>query len=136
MMINNKRGLTLIEVIVAVALVAVAALLMYSFFGQGFSLYTKGTESADEQMNLRQPMSDITNKVRVTKADNIAVSGGVLSVGSVDYSLKNGSILRGDAVIATAISTFDVSINSGMMSIRIVNEKGTALETSLSLLQP
>ncbi len=136
MMRRNKRGLTLIEVLVASALVAVAALLMYSFFGQGFSLYTKGSESADEQMNLRQAMSDITNKVRVTDKDDISVTGGVLTVGGVSYRLKDGNIQRGNAVIASAIDTFDVSINSGMMSIRIVNKKGTALETSLSLMQP
>lgn len=131
----NKRGFSLVELLVAVALVAVAALLMYSFFGQGFSLYSEETGSADEQMGLRQAMSEITNVVRVTSADDISVSNGVLNVGSRSYSLEDGCILRNGTDIADGISTFNASIDGGIIHLRIVSKQGTVLETSLSLLQ-
>jgi len=133
---KRNRGFTLIEVILVSALVVAAALLMYSFFGQGFSLYSAETASADEQMNLRQAMSDITNVVRITDPANISVSDGVLTVGTRKYKLENGCIMRNSATIADGVSVFDVSISNSILKIRIVNKKGTEIKTSLSLVQP
>jgi prepilin-type N-terminal cleavage/methylation domain-containing protein len=131
---NAKTGYTLIEVLLTVALVGVVALLMYSFFGQGFALYGVETASAEEQMNLRQAMSDITNVVRITDPDDISIADGVLTVGSRQYKLSDGSIQKNGAAIANGIEVFDVSRTSdGMLVIRIVNQNGTELKTSLSL---
>lgn len=136
-MIRRKSGFSLIEVIVVAALVAVAALLMYSFFGQGFSLYTVESDSADEQMNLRQVVSEITNNARVTDVANIKVNSGVLTVGSDAYKLQNKKIMRNGTAIATGIKTFSVTKNSdNILTILIVNTKETRLETSLSLVSP
>jgi prepilin-type N-terminal cleavage/methylation domain-containing protein len=133
---NRDGGFTLIEVLLACMLVAAAALLMYSFFGQGFSLYTLESESADEQMNLRQAMSDITNVVRVTDGAKISVSNNVLTVDDRTYKLSATKILRNGTAIASNISTFTVSKSNGLLSIKIVNDKGTAIETSLFVGQP
>jgi len=130
----GKTGYTLIEVLLAAALIAVVALLMYSFFGQGFALYGVETASAEEQINLRQAMSDITNIVRVTDPDDISVENGVLTVGSRQYKLSDGSIQKNGAAIAHGIAVFDVSrTGDGLLVIRIVNQNGTELKTSLSL---
>jgi len=130
----GKTGYTLIEVLLAAALIAVVALLMYSFFGQGFSLYGVETASAEEQINLRQAMSDITNAARITDPDDISVENGVLTVGSRKYKLADGSIQKNGAIIANGIAVFDVRRTSdGMLVIRIVNQNGTELKTSLSL---
>jgi hypothetical protein len=131
---NGKTGYALIQVLLAAALVAVVALLMYSFLGQGFALYGAETASAEEQINLRQAMSDITNAARLTDPDDISVENGVLTVGSRKYKLSGGSIQRDGAAIANGIAVFDVSRTSdGMLVIRIVNQNGTELKTSLSL---
>ena len=135
-MMTHKRnsGFTLIEVLLVAALVGVVALLMYSFLGQGLSLYGVETASADEQMNLRQAMSDITNIVRLTDSDDISVSNGVLTVGSRTYKLVNGSILKDEGAIANGISAFNVTKENGMLKLEIVNENGTEIKTSLSLI--
>ena len=130
---KRKRGFTLIEIIITLSIVVAVALLMYTFFGQGFSLYQKESESADEQMNLRQVMSDITNITRLTDASEISVSGGALTVGTNVYKLENGSVLRNGTAIAGDISIFSVNISENMLSIRLVNNQGTELSTSLSL---
>ncbi len=130
---NTNRGFTLIEVLLACALVAAAALLMYSFFGQGFSLYTLESESADEQASLRMVMSDITNIVRVTDTTKISVSNGVLTVDSRTYKLSGGKILRNGTAIASNISTFTVTKSTELLSIKIVSNKKSTIETSLSM---
>jgi prepilin-type N-terminal cleavage/methylation domain-containing protein len=133
MMTPKKNcGFTLIEVLLVAALVGVVALLMYSFLGQGFSLYGVETASAEEQMNLRQTMSDITNIVRLTDPDDISVSNGVLTVGSRTYKLSGNSILKDGSTIANGISVFSVSEEDGMLKIKIVNKNGTEIKTTLS----
>ena len=130
---NTNRGFTLIEVLLALTLVAAAAMLMYSFFGQGFSLYTRESESADEQASLRMAMSDITNIVRVTDTTKISVSNGALTVDSRTYKLSGGKILRNGTAIASNISTFTVAKSTELLSIKIVSNKGSTIETSLSM---
>ena len=132
---KRKRGFTLLETIITVALVAVVALLMYSFFGQGFRLYTIESESADEQMHLRQVMSDITNKARLTDPESISYESEVLNIGSDAYSLTGNEIVRNDTTIASGISEFNVSILNGILSVEVVNTSGTQLATSLSLVE-
>lgn len=129
-----SKGFTLVELLVVVALIAVAASLMYTFFGQGLSLYTAESESADEQANMRLVMSDITNRVRLNTADT-SCANNVLTVGDAVYRRSGQQILRNDGVIANGISTFNVTISNSMLDIRIENTAGKALETSLSLKQ-
>lgn len=133
---KHNSGFTLIEVLVVASLVAVVALLMYSFFGQGFSLYSVQSQSADEQMGLRQTLSEITNRARLADDGEVSVAAGVLTVGSDTYELLGGRILRNGSAIASDIAAFDIAIENGMLRVRIVSGKGTRLDTSLSLVQP
>ena len=123
----------MLEVIITVALVSVTALLMFMFFGQGFNLYTKQSNSADEQMNLRNVVSEITNKVRLTEPENIACESGVLTVYDDTYTLLGDEIIRNDTAIANGIAAFNVSIQNDILSIEVVNTSGTEIATSLSL---
>ncbi len=131
--LRRKKGFTLVELLVTIALIAVVASLMFTFFGQGLSLYTEETKSADEQMNLRQVLSDITNKVRLADASGISCTSDVLTVDGTTYRRNGQQILRDSAVIANGISAFTASISGGMLNISIQNTAGTLLETSLSL---
>lgn len=133
---KNNRGLTLIEVILACALLVAAGMLMYSFFGQGLSLFTKESESAKEQAELRLVMSDITNAARLTDATKISVLSGVLTVDSKVYKLTSGKILRNNTAIASNIKTFTVSKTADLLSIKIVSNTNKVIETSLSMVVP
>jgi prepilin-type N-terminal cleavage/methylation domain-containing protein len=130
---KSKKGLTLIEVLIVVALVGVASVLMYSFFGQGFSLYAMESESADEQTSLRQVLSDITNKARLTDSGDISVNAGTLTVGTCVYKLTGGKITRNGAAIASGIATFNTKKTSDLLEIGLVSTSGKSISTSVSL---
>ncbi len=130
---TNKKGLTLIELVIVAALLAVVAGLMYGLFGQGLVLYTMNTASAQEQQNMRQVLSEITNRFRLADADSISCIDNVLSIGSDVYKLQSDQILRNDAVIARGMALFEASISAQLLHITIRNEKGAELSTSLSL---
>jgi prepilin-type N-terminal cleavage/methylation domain-containing protein len=132
---KRTKGFTLIEVLIVVALVAVSALLMYSFFGQGFSLYAVESQSADEQANLRQVLSDITNKARLTDPANITCASGVLNIGTYAYKLDGGSVKRNGTAIANGIASFTASKTSGILEIKLLSSSGKSISTSVSLLE-
>lgn len=130
----GKKGLTLVELLLTVAILAVAAGLMFALFGQGLSLYTIGTKSADEQQSLRQVLSDITNSARLAGA-GIDADGNVLTIGDNVYSHSGENVFKNEAVIADKIVSFQVSIDSAksLLNITIKNTKGAQMQTSLTL---
>ena len=130
---KDCKGFTLVEVLIVVSLIAVVGLLMYSFFGQGLNLYAKESESAEEQANMRQVLSDITNKVRLADASTVNYTSGTLNIGSFAYKLENKSIKRNGTVIANDISVFEVTFSEGILEINIVHKSGRSLSTSISL---
>lgn len=130
---KDKRGLTLIEVIITLAVLGAVGLLAFSLFGQGFNLYTAESESAEMQEDMRLVLSDITNKVRLTDEADISVFENTLTVDDYVYSFDGTRIIRNSSEIATSVIAFNVSITNGLLEIRIVNNKGTELSTSIYL---
>jgi prepilin-type N-terminal cleavage/methylation domain-containing protein len=130
---KRRRGFTLIEIVVAVALLSVAMLLAYSIFGQGLRLYAEESKSANDQSNVRQVLSDITNKARLTDPEAISYDG-VLHVGSNSYSFEDQTIKRNGASIAKDIASFEVSITGDLLEITITSITGKSISTSISLL--
>lgn len=130
---KDKRGLTLIEVIITLAVMGAVGLLAFSLFGQGFNLYTAESESAEMQEDMRLVLSDITNKVRLTNEADISVCENTLTVDDYIYSFDGTRIIRNSSEIATSVTAFNVSITNGLLEIRIVNIKGTELSTSIYL---
>ncbi|MGE5496205.1 MAG: type II secretion system protein J [Burkholderiales bacterium] len=131
---KNRKGFTLIEMIIVVALVGAVSLLMYSFFGQGFNLYVAESKSADEQTSLRQVLSDITNKSRLTKADQVTADAGLLTIGAYVYRLYGEKITRNGTVIASGIASFSASKTDGLLEIGLKSVSGKSISTSVSLL--
>lgn len=130
-----KKGFTLIEMLIVIALIAAVSILMYSFFGQGFNLYAVESKSAEEQTNLRNALSDITNRARLTKPSDINYDSGILNIGADAYTLDGSSMKRNGTAIASGISVFNVVTNSGFIEIELVNASGKKLSTSLSLIE-
>jgi prepilin-type N-terminal cleavage/methylation domain-containing protein len=131
---RNKKGYSLIEMLIVLALISAIGLMMYSIFGQGLSLYAAESKSANEQANMRQALSSITNAARVADPATITFSSGVLHIGSKTYYLENQSIKKSGAAIANDIASFNVAISGGILDITVVNLYGKSISTSISLL--
>ena len=130
---RKKRGFTVIELIVTLAVLGAVAALAFTIFGQGFSLYTAQTESADLQQDMRLVLSDITNKVRVTDAADISADTNELTVDDYVYYFDGSRIIRNSSELATSVTVFDVSISGGLLEITIANSKGDEITTSVYL---
>ena len=132
---KRKKGFTLIEIIIALAVLGAIGMLAYTLFGQGFNLYNAEVDSADRQENMRLVLSDITNKARITDEADISIAAGDLTVDDYVYSFDGSRIVRNSSELATSIAAFDVDITDGLLTIRIVNEEGDEINTSLYLSQ-
>ncbi len=130
---KNKKGITLLEVIITLGILSVIGLMAFTLFGQGLSLYQTETESADLQDEMRLVLSDITNKVRVAEEADISVATNQLTVNDYTYSLDGNRIIRNSSELATNISFFDVSLADGLLEIRLQNTKGTQISTAIYL---
>lgn len=132
---KNQRGFTLVEILVTLAIIVIVALMMYGIFGQGLSLYAVESDSAKEQMGLRTILSDITNKVRLSDFDNITYTDSKLTVEDYVYELEDGKMMRNDSILYENVALFDVNIKDRIMEITIINDTGSKITTSLSLIK-
>ncbi len=131
---KSKRGFTLVEMLIVLAVVSAVGLIMYSIFGQGFSLYAQESKSASEQASLRQALSDITNNARLADPATITYDSGILKIDTDSYTFQSQSIKKNGTAIAKDIASFTVTINGGILDITIVNLSGKSISTSISLL--
>ena len=130
---KRNKGFTLIELIIALAVMAAVGLLVYTLFGQGFNLYAVEAKSAEQQSEMRLVLSEVTNKVRVTDAADINYTSGQLTVDDYVYSLVGERVLRNSRELATGITAFNVSIVDNLLEITISNTESDQISTSLYL---
>ena len=130
---KRNKGFTLIELIIALAVMTAVGMLVYTLFGQGFNLYAVEAKSAEQQSEMRLVLSEVTNKVRVTDAADINYTSGQLTVDDYVYSLVGQRVLRNSRELATGITAFNVSIVDNLLEITISNTESDQISTSLYL---
>ncbi|MGG3450844.1 PilW family protein [Domibacillus aminovorans] len=107
--LKNERGVTLIEVIVAFALLTMILLLISNVHLSGQRQFTDQTNQIDGQANVRLAFKWMTSDVR--KQGNVHDVNEVqssLKIGTITYTFSKAdkTIRRDDAVIAENIESF------------------------------
>ena len=132
---RSQKGITLIEMIIVIGLIAVVALFAYMFIFQGFTLFNNQNAEIEDQVSVRVAMSHITNNLRDTLPENVSVAGNSLIVDGVAYTFNDSSLFFGDGEIATDISEFTVVLNGAVIELHILSEAGKQIDTSYTLRQ-
>lgn len=134
--LNNKKGLTLVELIIAVIFLTIVMGVASSMFFSGNSMFKKGVDQYDLQSSIRLTSDFIVNKVRnVSEISLVAPASPqtydqiYLDAKCIVYKPAGGAVVnKTDAIIN---STSDVSFSlvpSGskyMLIIKIKGSKGT-----------
>lgn len=106
-MINNKKGVTLIELIIVLSILAVVITLGYSIFIFGIKNFTIQTANANNQSNVRYATSFISKEIR--KADSVSISSNEITIdGTVTYKLHSNVIMRNTNELVSDIASFNV----------------------------
>lgn len=64
---NRKKGMTLIEVVVAMAIFGIVAVSFLSMFGNGYSIVFKAGHKTDANMQLQTIIDDLYKQMTITK---------------------------------------------------------------------
>ena len=100
MILENKRGFTLIEIIIAIALLGIISVAFLSMFSTGFSIISKAG---------RRTTSGFSTQTKVEDALNLGTAGTVISASGLNITLPDGSIINGAGKTET-ITTNQVTI--------------------------
>lgn len=128
---REERGMTLVELLAALALLSIIIMLVGSamFFGQ--KQYSKQTETIAKQDEVRFVMSTITKEIRSHHADEVTVADRVLTIGTDQYKLNTSQLLKNGVVLSDQIAVFNVIKQDEQIDITIestsdeYNEKQT-----------
>jgi prepilin-type N-terminal cleavage/methylation domain-containing protein len=135
---RNEKGVTLVELIIAIGIFVIIAGSIGVFLIQGFSLYGTELKSNADEGDLRNAMTHIMENMRRTTDDFSATTGIVvnspskLTVNGKAYTLNNGNLEYNGAVLVKNVTVFQVQNNSGVIDITIT-AAGKTLSTSYAM---
>lgn len=93
---KNKRGYTLLEVMIAVALLAIVVGMGYAIYVMGFRAYIMSTTRMEVQQNVRSAASFIQRRLLTAAADDVEeryINGlKTLKIGNECFNLKDGTL--------------------------------------------
>jgi|GEM_PF-7112228 len=128
---NGQKGVTLIELLIAISLFSIIIVLAGSLFFTGFRGYINNTERIAGQSGVRLALFEINNALRLAKPADVAIqnSGNTIVIGTTTYSFsidpldEYGTITKttgSDSYqLAGNIKDFDASIDGDIVAISL-----------------
>lgn len=109
-MIKNKKGFTLVELMIVLALLGVVIMIGFSVFSFGFKSFNAQADNIDNQSKVQHAISDISKEIRkVDAVDKIVVDKtavGKIDIGGVVYEFKGTTLLKNGNNFVSGIKSF------------------------------
>ena len=145
---RNKSGITLIELVVAIAVFVIFISLIAVFFFSGLDRYKTNSERLTSQFSMRAVMFELSNNLRKAELENIAVNednnaitveGAVYAYTSEDETISK-TISGNTTILARNISNFHVEITDRTITFTVQssteNESLTGAVTLQNFVRP
>jgi prepilin-type N-terminal cleavage/methylation domain-containing protein len=133
---GKTRGVTLVELIVAMAIVAVVVAASSSALMAGIKTYRMNVDSTVGQQSLRAAMMKISKQAR-DPGNAVAVTGSnALSVNGKSFTVASGNLLYDGKLYASHIASIRASYADAshrVIQIDLVSTDGNTLSTQISL---
>ena len=139
--LKNKKGVTLIELIVILALISMVLVIAYNLFSPSLRGFKRQTDNVDNQANARRVIRDISQEIR--KADPVfltidVVENKSISIGDITYVFEGdtNTLLKDGDVFVTGIQSFNPKWNDSdkKVSLEITTLANAGHEITLSSL--
>ena len=129
---KNTRGLTLIELIIAMGIAALVILAGFSVMRMGFLSYQSNVTISTGQSSLREATLRITKQVHNAPAGTVSVTGSTTLVANgKTYTVTGGKLTENGTAVANNISAMSVSISSNVLTLVLTGPDGQSLDTKL-----
>lgn len=128
----NKKGITLIELVIAIGLLSVVMAMGYSLYLTGVKGFLRETTSVDNQFQVRYASSTIGRQIR--RADTVKIDAGKLKLtypdgSSLVYQLQGDAIMGGSNKLVEGIIRFQVSRIGDTVFLTIQSKENSDDET-------
>jgi type II secretory pathway pseudopilin PulG len=140
---GKESGFTLVEALVAFAVISVALLVVFEAWWRGSVLAAQGERAYLDAEELRQAVMWVTTDLRKAKEVLRAAPGSLVLVqdaGSVTYSLSGDQLLReaGGApkTVARGLAIADFSKQGSLVTAVFVSRTGKRVETGVCVYRP
>ena len=100
---NNKKGLTLIELVIVLALIGILSSLLFFPILFSFDNFEKQSNTVNEISIARSTMELLTKEIR--KSDKIEVEGNALVLDTVVYKLDDKALKKMDSCYLVALNS-------------------------------
>jgi prepilin-type N-terminal cleavage/methylation domain-containing protein len=133
--IRNKKGMTLIELLLALAIVSVVMAAAFTILATGMKTYNIDKNSSIGQGSLRGAMITITKTVRKAPAGAASITGiKVLTVSSKSFTIDSGNLKYGGVVIANNIASIYADYTDAthtVIQVDLTSTDGNTLSTQV-----
>lgn len=124
---NRQRGITLLELIIASAVLATVMIVAGTVFVSGMRFFQEGSQRVSEQSDVRMVMLDISKHLRQSQAgdvilyssESINVDGRIYTFRAAQATITVNNGVTGDIVLARDIQQFDVEMDGDTVTITI-----------------
>lgn len=129
---KTEKGVTLVEVLAAAALLSIILLLATSVYLFGQKQFTSQTTEIQNQENVSLALDIITKEIR--KASTVSVSNNILTINNTDvYQLVNNTINKNNQPLITNIQQFNIQMTNNQITLTIEGlSANNAPQTTLS----
>ncbi|NNU75974.1 PilW family protein [Clostridium estertheticum] len=134
-MIKDKRGFTLIELIIVVALLGIVITMGFSVLSFGYKSFNSQTDTTDNQSNVRYAISDITKQIRCADpTKTIVIANGIVNIdeGRVIYKLQGSTLLKNDKQFINGIKEFIPLMVVDKITLKITSQPKRGREFTLT----
>jgi prepilin-type N-terminal cleavage/methylation domain-containing protein len=130
---NSKGGVTLVELVIVIGILAVVISAAFSVLLSGTKTYNLNTTNAVSQAGLRAAMMQISKQER--KADTVTPGASSLtftiSGNSVSYTVSGNQLFYGSALITGNIKTISSSVSGKVLTVTLTALDNNTLTTQM-----
>ncbi len=121
LMFKNEKGMTLVELLAALALMSIIIALIGSAHIFGQKQYRNQTEEINYQEQVRYVMATITKEIRSTESDKVMITNEInkITLGTTSYKLDQPNFYKNSTVLSDKISNFIINEEDGKIEVSI-----------------
>lgn len=138
--LKNRRGITLIELVITLAILSMVFAVGYNFFSSALHSFGSQRDNVDNQARARQVMRDMSKEIRkISWEATIEIEAGKsIKIDDISYTFQknNNTLLKNGKVFVTGIQSFnprwDYQNNKKAVILEITTLANTGHEITLS----
>lgn len=114
----NRKGYSLIELIIVIGLVGIVSVPLFMTFTTGLTIFESETSSNSDVDELRRFQLKFNEFIRSSTIGDVKLKNSALLINNKTYSLKNDSIISTDET-----SSIEVILLNNVVSYQVKNTK-------------